>query len=508
MKTVSNDLFELIHSLTRQEKRYFKLYASRHIIGKQNNYVQLFDAIDQQDTYDEDAIRQQFAGAAFLRQLHVAKNYLQNLILTSLRNFHESRSGDPFRLALRNAQLLFDKGLYKQSEKALKKARQHATEEENFLQLLEAYRWEHQIAHSSNDYSWLEHYAQEGIQQEFDLLERHRNFLEFQVLNDRVFLPYWQKGAVRSEAEKQDLQQLFKRPLFQSAENARSFYAKYFYHNARFSFHLFLGEFAASYQHIRALVEMLAKQKLKGKLIRYYSSALINQYIVQRALGKYGEIPDTLEQLKNVPTSSKEQERRLFVRRFNLEMDFYLHTGRFAEGLERIKPSLEAFEKYQSEVNHQQRLGLFYNLAYLYFGAEDFETALDWVNTLLSDPELKSRQDFNSFGRILNLIIHYELGNDQLLESIVKSTYRFLSSRQRLFKVESVMLKLMRRYPKWISRLDKEEGFRKLIEELHILQQDEFEKKAFEYFNFIAWMQSKIDQQSFAEAVNLIGRNG
>ncbi len=501
MKTVSNDLFQLIQSLSKQEKRYFKLYATRHVIGEQNKYVLLFDAIDQQTAYDEAAIRQQFAGAAFLRQLHVAKNYLYNLIMTSLRNFHESRSGDPFRLALRNAQLLFDKGLYQQSEKALRKARQHASEQENFLQLLEAYRWEHQIAHSSNDYAWLEHYTKEGIQTEFDLLDRYRNFLEFQVLNDQVFLPYWQKGTVRSEAEKKQLQQLFERPLFQSSENARSFYAKYFYHNARFSFHLFLGEFAASYQHIRAVVDMLAKQKLKDKLIRYYSSALINQYIVQRELAKYTEIPATLELLRNVPTTSKEQERRLFVRRFNLEMDFYLHTGQFVEGLQQIRPSLQQFEKYKEAVNRQQRLGLFYNLAYLHFGAEDFDSALDWINTLLSDPELKTRQDFNSFARLLNLIIHYELGNDLLLESIIKSTYRFLSSRKRLFKVESVMLKLMRRYPGWLTRQDKEEGFRKLIEELQALQTDEFEKKAFEYFNFIAWMQSKVTQQSFAEAV-------
>ncbi|GJM35220.1 MAG: hypothetical protein DHS20C18_42210 [Saprospiraceae bacterium] len=503
MKTVSDDLFQLIRSMSKQEKRYFKLFASRHVIGTQNKYVLLFDAIEKQAEYDENAIRHQFAGEKFLRQLHVAKNYLYGLILNSLRNFHESRSAAPFRLALRNAQLLFDKGLYKQSEKSLAKARRYATEEENFLQLLEAYRWEHQIAHSRNDYDWLETYLTEGIHQEFDILDRHRNFLEFQILNDQVFLPYWKKGTVRSEAEKSGLQQLFERPLFRSAENARSFYARYFYHNARFSYHLFVGELAESYRYIRELVNMLAKQTLKGKLIRYYSSALINLYIVQRQLEKYDEIPTTLEQLREVPTESKEQERRLFVRSFNLEIDFYLHTGQFANGLQKIAPLLLRFERYQSEVNRQQRLGLYYNLAYLYFGAEDFDTALDWINTLLHDPELKTREDIHSFGSLLNLIIHYELGNDQLLEYIVKSTYRFLSSRKRLFKVESIMLKLMRRYPNWIHRQDKEQGFKALIKELQELEKDEFEQKAFEYFNFIAWMESKVHQRSFAETVRL-----
>ena len=57
MKTVSEELFQLIKSLSKQEKRYFKLYASRHVIGEKNKYVQLFDAIDKQAAYNEEKIK-------------------------------------------------------------------------------------------------------------------------------------------------------------------------------------------------------------------------------------------------------------------------------------------------------------------------------------------------------------------------------------------------------------------------------------------------------------------
>jgi hypothetical protein len=52
-KPVSDQLFRLIKSLTTAEKRYFKIFASRHSIGGKNEYVNLFDAIDKQSKYDE-----------------------------------------------------------------------------------------------------------------------------------------------------------------------------------------------------------------------------------------------------------------------------------------------------------------------------------------------------------------------------------------------------------------------------------------------------------------------
>ena len=43
---VNNALFELIQAMSKSEKRYFKLMSSRHTIGKENNYVRLFDFLD------------------------------------------------------------------------------------------------------------------------------------------------------------------------------------------------------------------------------------------------------------------------------------------------------------------------------------------------------------------------------------------------------------------------------------------------------------------------------
>ena len=56
MKTPSHDLFLLISSMSKTEKRYFKKFSELH--GKEDNqYLLLFDAIAKQKEFDEDALK-------------------------------------------------------------------------------------------------------------------------------------------------------------------------------------------------------------------------------------------------------------------------------------------------------------------------------------------------------------------------------------------------------------------------------------------------------------------
>ena len=508
MKTVSKDLHTLIKSLNKQEKRYFKLYASRHVIGQKNNYVRLFDAIDKQTVYDEGKIKKKFAGEKFIKQLHVTKNYLYNLILNSLRLFNEARREDKFPILIRNVQLLIDKGLFEQSKKILQKAKKTAIENEQFLYLLEVFHWEHRIIHASKDSKQLQLYMSVKFQEELDALDNYKNYLQFQFLHDQVFHRYWQKGSLRKKEDKEALTKFFDKALYSNVKKAKSYNAKMFYLNARFSYHYLAGELDKSYQHIQeqvALYENLDKSHKVGKRVKRYIGSLNNLFIVQKQLGKHQQALKTIHKLRNINTKSINSKANIVASSYNLEIDLYHSLGQFSEGIQNLNQIKTDFQQYIDYVDFQQRLGLYYNLSYLYFGANEFEQALDWMNILLNDKELKHREDIHSFARILNLIIHYELGNDDLLEYIVKSTYRFLSKGKRLFKVESIILQFLKKYPNWISSKEMLNGFQELYDELILLVDDEFEKRAFEYFDFISWLESKIEKESFETIVKRKG---
>ena len=45
---IKHTIFNIIKSLSMNEKRYFKIYCKQHVLNGQNKYVLLFDLIDQQ----------------------------------------------------------------------------------------------------------------------------------------------------------------------------------------------------------------------------------------------------------------------------------------------------------------------------------------------------------------------------------------------------------------------------------------------------------------------------
>src|SRR5574337_840229 len=129
MKSPSSDLFELIHSLSKGEKIFFKKYASMYLPNITNKYMQLFEAIEKQSEYNEKEIVRQNHDLAYGNQLSVTKNYLYNQVLDSIAVQYDSIHA-ALRNQLHHVEFLFDKGLYNQSLKALKKAKNFAQEHE------------------------------------------------------------------------------------------------------------------------------------------------------------------------------------------------------------------------------------------------------------------------------------------------------------------------------------------------------------------------------------------
>ena len=132
----SDSLFRLIRSMSKSEKGYFKKFSSLHVIGKQNNYIRLFDAIDTQQEYNEAAVKKTFKNEVFIKQLTATKNYLYNLILKSMRIYRSAESPEmQLKDVISDAEILFEKELFTDCETRLEKARR-LSEENHFIDFL------------------------------------------------------------------------------------------------------------------------------------------------------------------------------------------------------------------------------------------------------------------------------------------------------------------------------------------------------------------------------------
>jgi hypothetical protein len=137
----SNELFVLIKSLTKSEKRFFKLSSSMQ--NGEKNYIKIFDYIDSQETYDEYLMKDHFKGETFVKHLPSEKNHLYKLILKSLRAFYSEQTvSSQLKEELKNIEILYNKALYKECAKFLKRAKRLAWEYEKFYYLIELIAWE------------------------------------------------------------------------------------------------------------------------------------------------------------------------------------------------------------------------------------------------------------------------------------------------------------------------------------------------------------------------------
>ena len=138
--TSSPDLFNIIKSLTPSEKRYFKIYASRHVIGSKNNYEKLYDALDalpDDKPYDEAAFKKAMKGKSWIKNLAVEKNQLEDLLLKAMRNYHSEKTEEgKLDNAIANIRFLYDKGLIDTVSKMLEGGIKLAKEQYNLTALI------------------------------------------------------------------------------------------------------------------------------------------------------------------------------------------------------------------------------------------------------------------------------------------------------------------------------------------------------------------------------------
>lgn len=129
-KIVKDNLFELIKSLTRGEKRSFKQYANYSSSGDKK-YLRLFEIMDSQKQYDEDIVKQKLKKEKILRPLPSMKKYLLELLSKSLQFHHSGKSVEmKIREYLTAIEIYHNKGLKELRDRTLKKVKQLATKYE------------------------------------------------------------------------------------------------------------------------------------------------------------------------------------------------------------------------------------------------------------------------------------------------------------------------------------------------------------------------------------------
>ncbi len=500
MKTPSSRLYDLVKSLTSAERRYFKLFISNKDAAS-SKYLRLFDAITASDHFNDEQLSRTVYGGEPVetRKYSELKSYLYDLVIRSLQSFDEKTSVDYLlKNQLLGVRALFKRSHFEDCKTILAKVKKTATEYEDFKTLVEVLDWEKKIAYTQTDIAFLNKEMERITNEEQNYLENLANISAYRNIFFNILVGI-RKDVSRSQAQREEFALLMENPLMKDAANARSFNAKVLYYRILSIYYFSNSNFELFYSFSKSLLELMEQNKLMmDEDVSEYISALNNHIISCGRLGKVGEVRETLDKLNKVNPITLDDELKIHRQYFMNKFRLCISIGEFEEGAKELKRHLKAVDKFDKI--QFLKSNFYFQYFCIYFGNAQFEDALNSLNDWLKMSESIERKDLQSLSRILNLIIHYELGNTMLLDSLLRSTYRFLNRANRLSEFERKMMNFIREAGKPHSRREMQQILETLKQDFEVLSKQP-SYGVFDLFDIIAWLESKINGKPYSEVV-------
>jgi len=489
-------LFQLVKSLEKSEKRNFKLYVKRNSDTGDLKIIRLFDVLDILDSYDEQLILKKEKSIKKV-QLSNLKAHLYKEILSSLRLIKDEDNID-IRLheMMDQARILFNKGLYLQSLKVLDRLKETAGEFQQLTYIQQALFFEKKIE---------TFYITRSMQDRADKLA-----LESETVNGQLILVnqlsnlalqlyswYIQHGHARNAKEINGLKSFYEKKLPAAAGRATGFYEKLYLYQCNVWYAFIRQDFLMYYRYAQKWVDLFTGNAamLKVETASYIKGMhnLMNAHFSLMNVSRLEDCIKTFDLFTKHRILTENENNRImaFQYLYTSRINLYFLQGKFSKGV-RLVPFLEAMLKQYSLYLDTHRVLVFnYKIACLYFGSGNNEKAIDYLNTIINN-KADLRTDLQCYARLLHLIAHYEMGNFDLLEYLIKSVYRFMAKMGNLSKVEEAMFDFLRRSFHVGAHALKPE-FEKLLVKLKKFEGNPLESRAFAYLDVISWLESKIN---------------
>lgn len=503
-----DSIHELIKSLTKSEKRYFKLLSSRHTIGEENNYIILFDFIDKQTQYNEEVLFQHFKGEAFLNKFSITKKRLYDHILSALDSFYSSSSIDSqiFKM-LHSADILYNKSLYDQCRTILRSAEKLAEKNNRFNLLLEISKKQKRL-HENKGYAEISSEEIETIfKHDCYLYDQSNVYNKLWNIKSQLFHLLSHKGVSRSKEDILNFKSIID-DLTKSVDQKNFYFdTHYLFHHIYSAYYFAINDFDNCLKHLNTNIDYFEKNSTSiENHPNSYFSILTNAIFVSEKLGLYKSANILLEKIKKLPSkvrmeNNEDLQIKLFSSINSIEMSMLTQRGDFDKALKLIPVIEQGLVNYDEKISTPRKVFLEFKMAVVYLSLNEHSKALKWINSILNDKQLDQKEDLMSFTQLLYLLIHIEMNNNQLLPYALKNTQRFLKSRNRLFAFEKVFLHFISKIIKSTDIFEMELLWEEIYKELILIKDDSMESVALEYFDFKSWAESKFKRKAFGDVV-------
>jgi len=498
-------LFQLVRSLEKSEKRNFKLYIKRNSSKEDLKIIQLFDAIDKLNEYDDKILLKKLHSIT-KPQLANLKNHLYKQILASLRLLKTSENIDlQLNEQLDYARILYNKGLKLQSLKILERAKEiaRANHKFSFLTLVISLEKKIETLHITRS---MRNMVDKLSEEALEVSGRIDRVARLSNLALQMYSWYIKNGHARNEKDETGIKEFFKNNLPPNAYLLTDFYERLYLYQSYTWYAFIRQDFLMYYRYSQKWIEIFNAEKLMTSVeTGHYIKGMHNLLNAHFDLRNHKGFEKTLcefEKFAQTPVANHHDNFRIhtFIYIYSAKVNQHLMRGTFKEGLSLVPHIEEKLKEYSLYIDKHRILVFNYKIATLYYGSGNYGTSIDYLQRIIND-NADLRIDLHCYARLLHLMAHYELRNYDIIESLIKSVYRFMAKMENLTVIEEEMFAFLRKSFKVSPKAMKPE-FEKFLQKIKHFEKSRFETRAFAYLDIISWLEGKVYEKSIGEIIH------
>lgn len=494
-------VFSLIKELSMSEKRHFKIFAEKHVIGEQNNYITLFNTLDKEIIEDDDKILKKLEKKGYpTAYISADKNYLYQLILKSLTHFHAGRNTKiQVQELLIQTEILYQKGLYDQCYKLVQKATKLADKLEDPQVILECNNWTRKVLGPIKGAEAVYNTIKEAKQIASHTVEE----LDYLDLYYQTFILREKIRRSRDGETIEKLESLMKHELL-NEKKPESLFATVKYHQTWAQYHYIQSNHSEEFKHCNDLVEAIESNEF---YLKNYPFDYLAHKSRQLSVAKFADkanFPQLLKEFRKLDGSNHTTSKE----RYNFQVEYYASMSELAfciyeekyqliyDRIDDIRKDVKQFDRF---MKNSAKLTFHYLFAYIYVAVGEPKKALKEVNTIINDYKVEDRPDLFHFARLLNLIVHFELENVSLIPYLHKSTENFFKKNDTLYPFEHLIMKFFKNVTEDKNSKMLQDDLQALLNKMNTLKRGSSNTAASLYFNIEKWIESKVSGKKMME---------
>jgi DNA-directed RNA polymerase subunit F len=469
MSGTSDSLLRLIATMSKQERRYFKLHTTFYNKEEGNSCLRLFQLIEKNRPNNNTELVALVEREAYTQQLSFLKNQLTEQILNSLSAYHASKkSWHTLQQLLSHIDILIDRGLHDHARRLIVRAEKKALRLQEDIWMMEVLHRKRAVAirNVTPDFEQDIHRLYDELRA---ALTRFSSTTQYRELMDIMQVLAARYAATPTKRDGEKLRAIIGNSLLGKDAQPGSFHAQLALHNMLGTYALLTGNSADARKNYHEAIQLWKHHPVMAEEYPLqYRNYLLNYLNCLVDSNEEAEFTAILRELKKLfSTGQNEPAQREEL--WNLELLFYMNRGNLLRCREVIQEMEHELSTQAELIAPPVFITLCYNCGIYYFLKGSYAKALDYMYAIQNETRTEIKRDLQVFSRLLSLVIHYELGNADILDNMIRATRRYLKNNDAANTLTRILTSELRALTGCIHQREQQDIYRTLRTELGTL---------------------------------------